>query len=156
MIWQLFYKNKPSCFQSMCRRVCHSPPCTLSSTPGHTGPATATASPTATWSGHCPREKSVVSTRLCRRPPCSCWVWRAVFDALLLPRLQPSWSSKTHWKRGNTLLVNWSICHLLINGSALGLSGNKGSLLRSIDIAFVFYLGEGESRHWDKSSLLSI
>lgn len=145
-MWQPMHENKASCFQSMCRHVSHSPACILFPSPGHTGSATATASPTATWSGHCPREKSAVSTRLCRRPPCSCWVWRAVFDVLVF-RLQPSWTSKTCWKRGKILFVSWSICHLLINASALGLSGNKGLLLRSIDIVFVFCLGEGKSRH---------
>ncbi|XP_058589107.1 phenylalanine--tRNA ligase, mitochondrial isoform X4 [Neofelis nebulosa] len=57
--------------------------------PGHTRQATATESPTATWRGPCPRERSGVSTRLCRRPPCSCWVWRADFDGTAWTRLQP-------------------------------------------------------------------
>ncbi|XP_045353474.1 phenylalanine--tRNA ligase, mitochondrial isoform X3 [Leopardus geoffroyi] len=57
--------------------------------PGHTRQATATASPTATWRGPCPRERSGVSTRLCRRPPCSCWEWRADFDGTAWTRLQP-------------------------------------------------------------------
>lgn len=48
----------------------------LSRSPGRTGPATATASPTATWSARCPRRRWGTSTRPCRRRPCGCWVWR--------------------------------------------------------------------------------
>lgn len=64
-------------------------PAFLFHSPGHTRQATATESPTATWRGPCPRERSGVSTRLCRRLPCSCWVWRADFDGTAWTRLQP-------------------------------------------------------------------
>ncbi|XP_064453296.1 phenylalanine--tRNA ligase, mitochondrial isoform X2 [Mirounga angustirostris] len=56
---------------------------------GRTGPATATASPTATWSGPCRRERSGACTRPCRRPWCGCWARRAGFDATAWTRLQP-------------------------------------------------------------------
>lgn len=65
---------------------------------------------------------------------------------MAISRLQPSWSSRTHWRWGKALFGNWSVCHCLTNGPALGLSGNKGSLWRSIDIAFVFFWDGGEEK----------
>ena len=61
----------------------------LSYPPGHTGPATATASPTATWSARCRRERSEASTRPCRRQPCGSWASRAGFEAPLPGRGTP-------------------------------------------------------------------
>lgn len=115
--------------QAVRTSVPHSP-AFLFHSPGHTRPATATASPTVTWSEPCPRERSGVSTRLCRKLLCSCWAWRADFDGAAWTRLQP-FGVPGFVREKRMLFVDWGISHVLINGSVLGLSENKGSLLRN-------------------------